>query len=115
MTKNGCQKVWRMKIKKFLGKRSNWGNFPRSPKNLSEIGGKSETGGNASLPQGDGRPCLRGRSPGEITGEFTWGKSLGGNHLDPILGYFLKYTLIFLFMKVTTFVESVLISYFCTL
>ena len=26
---------------------------------------------------------LWGRSPGEITGEFTRGKSLGGNHLDP--------------------------------
>ena len=37
--KKGRQKFWRMKIENFLGKRSKWGNFPRSPTNLSEIGG----------------------------------------------------------------------------
>ena len=34
-----------MKIGKFRGNRSNWGNFPRSPKNVSKIVGESETVG----------------------------------------------------------------------
>ena len=38
-------------MEKCVWKRSNWGNFPRSPKNLTEIVGKSETEGNATLPQ----------------------------------------------------------------
>jgi len=55
--KNGRQKFWWMKIGNFLGKRSNWGNFPG--KFSAEIGGKFEMGENASLPQGDRRPCLQ--------------------------------------------------------
>jgi len=45
-----------MKIEKIYGKRSNGKNFPRSVNIFSEIGGNLKQGGNASLPQGDGRP-----------------------------------------------------------
>jgi len=47
-----------MKIGKYSGKRSNWGNFPRSPNFFSETGGKSETGGMHHCLKGDGRPCI---------------------------------------------------------
>ena len=47
--KESHQKFWRMKIEKMFGKRESWEYF-------SEIG-ESETGGNASLPQRDGRAC----------------------------------------------------------
>ena len=58
MTKKSCQKFWRMKIKTFLGNRSNCVHFPRSPKKILEIGGKSETGGKMHhCLRGDGRPC----------------------------------------------------------
>ena len=46
----------RMKIGKFLWKRQTWENFPRSQKYFSGIGGNLKQGGNASLPQRDGRP-----------------------------------------------------------
>jgi len=46
------EKFWRMKIGNFLGK-------DQIGEIFRENRGKSETGGeNASLPQGDGRPCL---------------------------------------------------------
>jgi len=53
MTKKGRQKCWRIKIGKFFGKRSNWGNFLQSQTFFSEIGGKSET-------EGKMHHCLRG-------------------------------------------------------
>ncbi len=40
-----------MKIEKYFWKRSNCKNFPQSAKNSPEIEEKSETQGNASLPQ----------------------------------------------------------------
>src|SRR6218665_3194030 len=57
MTK-GCQKFWRMKIGIFYGKRSNRGNFLRSPKFFSEIGGNVKQGGMHHCLRGYGRPCL---------------------------------------------------------
>src|SRR6218665_84472 len=56
MTKKGLQKFWWMKIENFVGKRSKWGNFPRSSKIFSEIEGKSETGWEMYH-------CLRGMTP----------------------------------------------------
>jgi len=60
MTQKGRQKFWRMKIDTFFGKVKSG-----CPKNFSETGGnlkqrESETGGNASLPQG-GWPPLYGK------------------------------------------------------
>src|SRR6218665_2318238 len=54
----GCQKFWRMKIGIFFGKRSNRGNFLRSPKFFSEIGGNVKQGGMHHCLRGYGRPCL---------------------------------------------------------
>jgi len=42
--KRGLQKFWRMEIRKFCGKRSNRGSFPRDPKKFSEIGGNVKQG-----------------------------------------------------------------------
>jgi len=58
MTKKSHQKFWRMKIENFFGKKRNWENFPQSLTNFPKQRGQSETGGNASLPQGDGHPSL---------------------------------------------------------
>jgi len=44
-----------MKIERIFWKRSNWGNFPRSPKISSGIGGNLKWG-NASFPQGGWTP-----------------------------------------------------------
>ena len=42
----------------FFPKRANRKKFGRSQRNFSETGGKSETRGNASLPQGGGHPWV---------------------------------------------------------
>jgi len=52
MTKKSHQKFRQMKIEKFVGKRWNWEKFSRSPKKFSEIGGKSETGGECIIVSG---------------------------------------------------------------
>jgi len=58
MTKKGHQKFWLMKIKKLV-KKVKLGKFPTESEKFFGNRGKSETGGDASLPQRDGRPCLR--------------------------------------------------------
>jgi len=55
MTKKGRQKFRRMKIGKLFlekEKRSNWGNFPRSPKFVSGIGGNVKQGGQCITASG---------------------------------------------------------------
>ena len=51
-----------MNIEQFLGKRSKWKNVPCSLKILSEIGGKSETGGKwkCIIASGNERLCQNG-------------------------------------------------------
>src|SRR6218665_1154192 len=61
--RKGRRKFWQMKIENFFGKRSKCENFPRSPKKFSEIGGKTETEGNASLPQGMDAPDRSNQPP----------------------------------------------------
>jgi len=57
MTKTGHQKFWRMKIEFFFRKGKIGNIFHRVRKKFLNRG-EFETEGNASLPQGDGRPCL---------------------------------------------------------
>src|SRR6218665_1434326 len=54
MTKKGHQKFWLMKIKKLV-KKVKLGKFSTESEKFHGNRGKSETGGNASLPQRDGR------------------------------------------------------------
>ena len=57
MAKKGHQKFWRMKIEIFLLEKVKLGTFSTKSEKNYEMG-EFETGGNSSLPQGDGRPCL---------------------------------------------------------
>jgi len=57
MTKKGNQKFWRMKIGIFL-EREKLGKVSTESDKFSEIGGKSETGGNGRLPQEEWTPLL---------------------------------------------------------
>jgi len=43
-------------LNKFFGEKVKFGKFPTESEKFSEIGRKSETGGNASLPQGGWTP-----------------------------------------------------------
>ena len=61
-------KFWRMKIEKTFGEQMKLGTFSRESEKLTEIGAKSETGGNASLPHGDGRSC----SPPLSSENLSW-------------------------------------------
>ena len=56
MTKKSQQKFLRMKIQKFFGKRVKFLKFSRKSENFPKIGGNLKQRGNASWPQGDGRP-----------------------------------------------------------
>jgi len=55
--KEGHQKFWRMKIENYFGKTQHLENFPRRPNFFRKQEEIWNRGGNASLPQGDGRPC----------------------------------------------------------
>src|SRR6218665_2435683 len=56
MTKKRSSETLADENRKSFGKSSDWGDFPQSLQNFSEIGGNLKQG-DASLPQGDGRPC----------------------------------------------------------
>ena len=55
-----------MKIGNFSGK-VKFGKFSTESENFSKIGGKSETGGNASWPKRGWTPLLKHVIPGRLT------------------------------------------------
>ena len=58
MTKKRSSEILADENQKTFVEKVKLGKFYTESENFfREIGGKSETGGNASLPQGDGRPC----------------------------------------------------------
>jgi len=60
MTKKGHQKYLAYETRKFFGEKVKLEIFFVKSAKFSKIGRKSETGGgNASLSQGDGRPCWK--------------------------------------------------------
>ena len=88
MTKKRSSEILAENRKSF-GKRSNWGNFPQSPKHFSEIGGKSDTGGKCVIAS-EGMDSPGGiwevRMGGRDSGKLRTRRSCGGLEGEETIG-----------------------------